>query len=110
MRSTEALYINKTLVEKLGYEVPDVPTWEWIWEVSEAATKKNPDGTYALNNQKVLIPFIYKSTDNMLITMLKQQDAGYSTDEGEIEIFNDTTSADLEEIASHAKIRRFFNL
>ncbi|OLU36518.1 ABC transporter substrate-binding protein [Erysipelotrichaceae bacterium NYU-BL-E8] len=107
MRSTEALYINKTLVEKLGYEVPDVPTWEWIWEVSEAATKKNPDGTYALNNQKVLIPFIYKSTDNMLITMLKQQDAGYSTDEGEIEIFNDTTSADLEEIASHAKSGAF---
>lgn len=107
MRSTEALYINKTLVEKLGYKVPDVPTWEWIWEVSEAATKKNPDGTYALNNQKVLIPFIYKSTDNMLITMLKQQDAGYSTDEGEIEIFNDTTSADLEEIASHAKSGAF---
>lgn len=66
MRSTEALYINKTLVEKLGYTIPDVVTWDWIWEVAEAATAKNPDGTFAVNNQKVLIPFIYKSTDNML--------------------------------------------
>ena len=31
MRSTEALYINKELVEKLGYEVPDVLTWDFIW-------------------------------------------------------------------------------
>lgn len=107
MRSTEALYINKTLVEKLGYEIPDVVTWDWIWEVSEKATEKNDDGTYVVNNQKVLIPFIYKSTDNMLITMLKQQNAGYSTDDGEIEIFNDTTSADLEEIADHAKSGAF---
>ena len=37
MRSTEALYINKELVEKLGYEVPDVPTWDFVWEVSEKA-------------------------------------------------------------------------
>lgn len=107
MRSTEALYINKTLVEKLGYEIPDVVTWDWIWEVAEAATAKNEDGTYAVNGQKVLIPFIYKSTDNMLIQMLKQQNAGYSTEDGEIEIFNDTTSADLEEIAEHAKTGAF---
>lgn len=107
MRSTEALYINKTLVEKLGYEIPDVVTWDWIWEVAEKATEKNEDGTYAVNGQKVLIPFIYKSTDNMLIQMLKQQDAGYSTEDGTIEIFNDTTSEDLEEIAAHAKSGAF---
>lgn len=103
MRSTEALYINKTLVEKLGYEIPDVVTWDWIWEVADAATKKNPDGTFAVNNQKVLIPFIYKSTDNMLIQLLHQQGAGYSSEDGQIEIFNDTTSEDLEVIAEHAK-------
>lgn len=102
MRSTEAVYINKTLVEKLGYEIPDVLTWDWIWEVAEAATAKNPDGTYVVNGQKVLIPLIYKATDNMLITMLKQQNGDYSTEDGTIEIFNDTTSADLKEIASHA--------
>lgn len=37
MRSTEACYINKDMVEKLGYEVPDVLTWDYIFEVSEAA-------------------------------------------------------------------------
>lgn len=104
MRSTEALYINKTLVEKLGYSVPDVVTWDWIWEVSnKAVEQKNPDGTYALNSQKTLIPFIYKSTDNMMIQMLKQQDAGYSTEQGEIEIFNDTTREDLKKIAQETR-------
>ena len=67
MRSTEACYINKTLVESLGYEVPDVLTWDYMWEVSEAAAKRNADGTYPANGQKVLIPVIYKSTDNMMI-------------------------------------------
>ena len=46
MRSTEACYVNKTYVEKLGYTLPDTLTWDFIWEVSEAATKKNADGTY----------------------------------------------------------------
>ncbi len=102
MRSTEALYINKTLVEKLGYQIPDVVTWDWIWEVSEAATAKNEDGTYVVNGQNVLIPFIYKSTDNMMIQLLKQQGAGYSTEEGDIELFNDVTTQDLKDIAAHA--------
>ena len=107
MRSTEALYINKTFVEKLGYTVPDIPTWEWIWEVSEAAMARGEDGTFALNGQNTLIPFIYKSTDNMMISMLRQLDAGYSTDAGEILIFNDTTKGLLEEIYAHAKSRAF---
>ncbi len=107
MRSTEALYINKDYVEKLGYEIPDMPTWDWVWEVAEAATKKNPDGTYVLNNKKVMIPFIYKSTDNMMIQMLKQKGAGYSTDQGEIELFNDTTTDFLEEIAAHTQSGAF---
>lgn len=107
MRSTEALYINKTFVERLGYEVPDMVTWDWIWEVSEAATAKNPDGTYVVNGQKVLLPFIYKSTDNMMIQMLKQKDAGYSTDTGEVEIFNDTTEQILYDVAEHAATGAF---
>ena len=67
MRSTEACYINVDMVKKLGYELPDVLTWDFVWEVSEAAMAlgKNEDGTYVLNGQSVLIPFIYKSTDNM---------------------------------------------
>lgn len=103
MRSTEACYINKTYVEKLGYTVPDILTWDFIWEVSEAAAKKNPDGTFAINGQKVMIPFIYKSTDNMMIQMLFQQDAGYSDVNGNIEIFNDTTKELLFKIADETK-------
>ena len=99
MRSTEACYVNKTYVEALGYTLPDVLTWDFIWEVSEAAAKKNPDGTYALNGQEVLVPFLYKSTDNMMIQMLRQKGAGYSTESGEILLFNDTTTDLLLDIA-----------
>ena len=107
MRSTEALYINKTWVEKLGYTVPDVLTWDYIWEVSEAAMAKDENGLFLVNGQNVLIPFIYKSTDNMMISMLRQLDAPYSTASGEILIFNDTTKALLKEIYTHAKSRAF---
>ena len=103
MRSTEACYINKTFVEKLGYELPEKLTWDFVWEVSDAATKKNADGIYEVNGQNVMIPFIYKSTDNMMIQMLAQKNAGYSTDSGEILIFNDTTEEILYEVASHVK-------
>lgn len=107
MRSTEACYVNKTYVEKLGYTLPEVLTWDYIWEVSEAAMAKNEDGTFRVNGQKVLIPFIYKSTDNMMIQQLHQLSAGYSSGDGRIEIFNDTTKALLETIAAHAKTGAF---
>lgn len=107
MRSTEALYINKTYVEALGYSVPDVPTWDFIWEVSEAALEKDADGKYLLNGKSVLIPFIYKSTDNMMITMLRQLDAGYSDEDGDILLFNGTTEELLETIAEHSRTNAF---
>ncbi|MBQ7064516.1 MAG: extracellular solute-binding protein [Firmicutes bacterium] len=107
MRSTEACYINKTYVEALGYEVPDILTWDFIWEVSEAATARDAEGNYKVNGQKVMIPFIYKSTDNMMIQMLRQKGAGYSTDQGEILLFNDTTRELLHEIAAHAESGAF---
>ncbi len=107
MRSTEALYVNRDYVEALGYELPDVLTWDFIWEVSEKALEKNPDGSYALNGQMVLIPFMYKSTDNMMISMLRQKNAGYSSEEGSVEIFNDTTDDILKTVASHAATGAF---
>ena len=107
MRSTEACYINKTYVEKIGFEVPEVLTWDFIFEVSEAAMEKDENGNFKVNGQKTMIPFIYKSTDNMMIQMLAQKDAGYSTDSGEILIFNDTTKALLEEISLHADTGAF---
>ena len=107
MRSTEACYVNKTYVEKLGYTLPETLTWDFIWEVSEAATKKNSDGTYAVNGQDVMIPFIYKSTDNMMIEYLAEKDAAYSTAEGEIGLFNNTTKDFLLNIAEHTKTGAF---
>ncbi len=107
MRSTEACYINKTFVEKLGYTVPDVLTWDWIWEVAEAAAEKDEDGTYLINGQKVMIPFLYKSTDNMMIQMLRQQGAGYSTPDGDILIFNDTTEQILNDVADAVQCGSF---
>ncbi len=107
MRSTEACYINKTFVEELGYTLPDALTWDFVWEVSEAAMAQDEEENFFVNGQKVLIPFIYKSTDNMMIQMLKQKDAGYSTEEGEILLFNDTTKELLYTIAEHGESGAF---
>ncbi len=102
MRSTEACYINQTYLEALGYTLPEKLTWDFVWEVSEAAMAQDEEGNYKVNGQKVMIPFIYKSTDNMMIQMLKQSNAGYSTAEGELLLFQDTTRQLLYEIAGHA--------
>ncbi len=107
MRSTEACYINKTLLDNMGIDLPDKLTWDFIWEVSEKALEQNGDGTYKVNGQNVLIPFIYKSTDNMMITMLKQLDAGYSDDSGNIMIFNDSTTEILKEVSIHGRSKAF---
>ncbi len=107
MRSTEACYINKTFVEEMGYTLPESLTWDFMWEVSEAAMAQDEEGNFLVNGQKVMIPFLYKSTDNMMIQMLKQKDAGYSTEDGEILLFNDTTKELLYTIAEHGKTGAF---
>ena len=107
MRSTEACYVNKTYVEKLGYQVPEVLTWDFVWEVSEAALAKDAAGNYLVNGQKVLIPFLYKSTDNMMIQYLAQCRAEYSTDAGEVRLFNDTTRDFLDTVALHSQSGAF---
>ena len=107
MRSTEACYINKDYVEKLGFTLPDTLTWDFIWQVSEAATEKNADDTYKVNGQKVMIPFIYKSTDNMMITLLRQSGAEYSNGEGNALMFNDQTKELLYTVAEHTKSGAF---
>ena len=107
MRSTELCYINKTYVEKLGYTLPDVMTWDFIWEVSEAALAKGEDGNYLVNGQPTMIPFIYKSTDNMMIQLLRQMNAGYSNANGEVLLFNDETRSVLKTVAEHVKSGAF---
>ncbi len=107
MRSTEACYVNRTYVEALGFTLPETLTWDFVWEVSEAALAKDSEGNFAVNGQKVLIPFIYKSTDNMMIQYLKQSGGEYSTAEGDILLFNDTTEEFLLEVAEHAESGAF---
>ena len=107
MRSTEACYVNVTLLNKLGYELPEVLTWDFVFEVSRKAVEKNEDGTYKINGGKVMIPMIYKSTDNMMIQMLKQQDIPYSTEDGDVLIFNEDTEEILTDIYSLAAVGGF---
>ena len=107
MRSTEACYVNKTYVEALGFELPEVLTWDFVWKLSEKATEKDEEGNYLVNGQKVMIPFIYKSTDNMMIQMLRQLGAGYSDADGQILLFNDTAKDLLYTISSHVKSGAF---
>ena len=54
MRSTEVLYVNKDLVEALGYELPEEVSWDFVWEVSEKAMEKGEDGNFLVNGQKVI--------------------------------------------------------
>ena len=106
MRSSEALYINRTMVEAMGYQIPDVVSWDWVWEISEKAMEKDGD-IFKANGQKIMIPFIYKSTDNMMIQMLRQKGAGYATARGEVQLFNNTTRELLYTVYEHVNTRAF---
>ncbi|MCR5717222.1 MAG: extracellular solute-binding protein [Lachnospiraceae bacterium] len=107
MRSSEACYVNKTYVEALGYTLPETLTWDFVWEVSEKAMAKNPDGTFQINGQQVMIPFIYKSTDNMMIQSLAQLNAPYSEADGTVSLFQEETTGVLTSVAEHAKSGAF---
>jgi len=100
MRSSEALYMNQDLIESLGFKVPDIPTWDWVFSVCEEAIRQKKA------NQEML-PFIYKSEDNMMIQMLKQLGGEYSTNSGEVKLFNETTKSILEYIRPHAENGEF---
>ena len=118
MRSTEVCYVNKTLVEELGFTLDkDTFTWDFVWDVCETAMKLGKQTVtdengksvqvYVANGQKTFIPFIYKSTDNMMISMLRQMNAPYSNDDGEILIFNDSTKSVLEDVYKYTKSGSF---
>ena len=116
MRSTEACYVNVDLLHALGYELPETLTWDFIFEVSRAAMTpvsldENGNNVY-INGQTLMLPFIYKSVDNMMIQYLEQAGAEYSTEDGEILFFNETSEAFLADIAENATLKAFttFNI
>lgn len=83
MRSSEALYVNKTYLEENGFSIPEVFTWEYIWEVAAYAKHK------AIEEQQIMIPLIYKSTDNMFIQLCKQYEYDYTTSNGKVLFLSD---------------------
>ena len=99
VRSSEALYINKTYVEKLGYTIPDIVTWDFVWEVCYKIMEEDHPST--------MIPFIYKSTDNMMIQVTKQKGYGYTTENADVEIFNDGVKSFLKELSKYASDKLF---
>lgn len=101
MRSTEACYVNKSYVEALGFELPDVLTWDFVWQVADAAAEKDADGLYTVSGQNVMLPFIYKSSDNMMIQLLRQMGADYSDEAGNIGLFSEDTASVLYTVAEH---------
>ena len=64
MRSTEACYVNKTYVEALGYELPEVLTWDFVWEVSRAG--EDNDTYYDVKLQAVQL--LLSHMDDTFIT------------------------------------------
>ncbi len=113
MRSTEACYINEDLVNALGFTLPEdgIITWDFVFEVSRAALvpvdyDDNGNPIY-INGQNTMVPFLYKSTDNMMIQMLKQKGYEYSTEDGEILMFNDDTKKILYMLADERRAGSF---
>ena len=104
MRSSEAVFINKDYVEALGYTVPDILTWDWLWEVCEQALIRKADGTLPFQKQTdVLYPMIYKSTDNMYITMCKQMGIPISNEDAEIFMFSEETKQLLLDLGNKGR-------
>jgi len=107
MRSTEVCYVNKTYVEKLGYTLPETLTWDFVWEVSAAAMEKDGSGKFLVNGQTTMIPFLYKSSDNMMIQMLRQAGGDYTDAAGQVLLFNDTTEELLRSVGDLASQKAF---
>ena len=101
MRSSEALYINKTMYEEeLGLTMPDEFTWDDLWYACVVAKEKHPESSF--------IPFIYKSTDNMFIQLAYQMGFDYTTSNGDILLFNDEAKSLLLDLQDKFK-RGLFN-
>jgi multiple sugar transport system substrate-binding protein len=61
----------------------------------------------AIGGVHYAIPFIYKSTDNMMIQQLAQRGAGYSTSKGDVLLFGGDTEEILRDVADHTAAGAF---
>ena len=113
MRSTEALYINKTYVERLGFSIPDIPTWDWVWEVAEAAVEERESGTNITTKtdpSKDFKPLIYKSSDNWFIQYMRQANMKYTTKDGDLLLFNDETVDFLLDLKDKCRNKKYYEV
>ena len=76
--------------------IPDIPTWDYIWEVCQKAVDaKKEELIENPSADKILYPLIYKSSDNWFITYAKQKNIPYTSNNGEVLMFNDKTTEAL---------------
>ena len=98
------MWYDRTLV----FQSVSLPQQAWKESpLKTVADLSLADGTYQVNGQKVLIPFIYKSTDNMMIQALQQQGAGYARADGTVELWNEDTKEILKTVAQHTATGAF---
>ena len=86
-KSTEVLYVNKTLLEKLGYKVDDLKdlTFEKLAEISKKA------------NDELGIPgFGFDSSSNAFISTLKEDGKDFIASDGKINVDNDWVKSFME--------------
>lgn len=107
MRSTEALYVNKTYLEENGFEIPEIFSWDYVWEICEYAYNKNENDNQVNKTNKKMIPLIYKSTDNMFIQLCKQYGYDYTSDKGEVFFLSDDVNKMLVDIGKKAEAKYF---
>lgn len=122
MRSTEVLYINEDYVKWLGYDIPEILSWDYVFEICQRAYDLRKEGKspfQTLETEKEIeadlnkfFPFIYKSVDNQIITMLKQKGYQYCDELGNILMFNDDTKKILNYLADKQEDKLFniFNI
>ena len=82
-KSTEVLYYNKTVFDKLGLDVPT--TWEEVEQVCLALKEYD----------EKCIPLGYDSEANWFITMCEQYGSDYTSATGENFLFNNKTNRDF---------------
>lgn len=101
VRSSEAMYVNKTYLVENGFEIPEVFTWDYVWEICEYAEQKSQrEGT-------LMYPLIYKSTDNMFIQLCKQNSYDYTNGFGEVLFLSDEVKAMLLDLSGHVNKGHF---
>ena len=87
-KSTEVLYYNKTVFDKLGLEAPK--TWDDVEAIIQVLKEKYPEST----------PLGYDSEENMFITLVEQYGSEYTSATGDHYTFvNDTNKKFIAKFA-----------